>query len=120
MTKRRKEAKQQASESLIPLRHKLNKQAIEHAERLIRNATGKPLEYYARRSRKEELVAYRSLFAYIAVECGASYSAVGKALKRSHATIIHAYNLYNDQATSWQILSDLRNMVIRYRNSYEH
>lgn len=89
-----------------------SQQAIERATDIIQRATGKPRSYYTTRSRKVEFVAYRALFAYIAVELGASYTDVGKALNRSHATVIHAYDTYTIYATTWEPLAQLRNKVI--------
>lgn len=94
-----------------------SQQAIERATNIILRATGKPRSYYTTRSRKVEFVAYRALFAYIAVELGASYTDVGKALKRSHATVIHAYNTYTLYATTWEPLAQLRNKVINLSNT---
>lgn len=93
-----------------------SQQAIERATDIIRQATGKPRSYYATRSRKVEFIAYRALFAYIAVELGASYVAVGKALNRSHATVIHAYDIYTLYATTWEPLGRLRKKVINLSN----
>lgn len=93
-----------------------SQQAIERATDIIERATGKPRSYYTTRSRKVEFVAYRALFAYIAVELGASYTAVGKALNRSHATAIHAYDTYTLYATTWEPLATLRNKVINLSN----
>lgn len=93
-----------------------SQQAIERATDIIERATGKPRSYYTTRSRKVEYVAYRALFAYIAVELGASYTAVGKALGRSHATVIHAYESYTLYATTWEPLATLRNKVINLSN----
>lgn len=93
-----------------------SQQAIERATDIIQRATGKPRSYYTTRSRKVEFVAYRALFAYIAVELGASYTAVGKALNRSHATAIHAYDTYTLYATTWEPLATLRNKVINLSN----
>ncbi len=93
-----------------------SQQAIERATDIIERATGKPRSYYTTRSRKVEFVAYRALFAYIAVELGASYTAVGKALGRSHATVIHAYESYTLYATTWEPLATLRNKVINLSN----
>lgn len=92
-------------------------QAIERATDIILRATGKPRSYYTTRSRKVEFVAYRALFAYLAVELGASYVAVGKALGRSHATAIHAYDTYTLYATTWEPLAQLRNKVINLSNT---
>ena len=89
-----------------------SQQAIERATDIIQRATGKPRSYYTTRSRKVEFVAYRALFSYIAVELGASYTDVGKALNRSHATVIHAYDTYTTYATTWEPLAQLRNKVI--------
>lgn len=89
-----------------------SQQAIERATDIILRATGKPRSYYTTRSRKVEFVAYRALFSYIAVELGASYTDVGKALNRSHATVIHAYDTYTIYATTWEPLAQLRNKVI--------
>lgn len=94
-----------------------SQQAIERATDIIQRATGKPRSYYTTRSRKVEFVAYRALFAYIAVELGASYVAVGKALNRSHATVINAYNTYTLYATTWEPLAQLRNKVINLSNT---
>lgn len=94
-----------------------SQQAIERATDIIERATGKPRSYYTTRSRKVEFVAYRALFAYIAVELGASYTAVGKALNRSHATAIHAYDTYTIYATTWEPLATLRNKVINLSNT---
>lgn len=94
-----------------------SQQAIERATEIIMRATGKPRSYYTTRSRKVEFVAYRALFAYIAVELGASYTAVGKALNRSHATAIHAYDTYTIYATTWEPLATLRNKVINLSNT---
>lgn len=93
-----------------------SQQAIERATDIIERATGKPRSYYTTRSRKVEFVAYRALFAYIAVELGASYTAVGKALGRSHATVIHAYESYTLYATTWEPLATLREKVINISN----
>lgn len=89
-----------------------SQQAIERATDIVLRATGKPRSYYTTRSRKVEYVAYRALFAYLAVELGASYTDVGKALKRSHATAIHAYDTYTIYATTWEPLATLREKVI--------
>lgn len=94
-----------------------SQQAIERATDIIQRATGKPRSYYTTRSRKVEFVAYRALFAYIAVELGASYTAVGKALNRSHATVIHAYESYTLYATTWEPLAQLRTKVINLSNT---
>lgn len=94
-----------------------SQQAIERATDIIQRATGKPRSYYTTRSRKVEFVAYRALFAYIAVELGASYVAVGKALKRSHSTAIHAYDTYTIYATTWEPLATLREKVINLSNT---
>ena len=94
-----------------------SQQAIERATDIILRATGKPRSYYTTRSRKVEFVAYRALFAYLAVELGASYTAVGKALNRSHATVIHAYDTYTLYATTWEPLATLRNKVINLSNT---
>lgn len=94
-----------------------SQQAIERATDIVQRATGKPRSYYTTRSRKVEFVAYRALFAYIAVELGASYTAVGKALNRSHATAIHAYDTYTIYATTWEPLATLRNKVINLSNT---
>lgn len=93
-----------------------SQQAIERATDIIERATGKPRSYYTTRSRKVEYVAYRALFAYIAVELGASYVAVGKALNRSHTTAIHAYESYTLYATTWEPLAQLRTKVINLSN----
>lgn len=93
-----------------------SQQAIERATDIIQRATGKPRSYYTTRSRKVEYVAYRALFAYIAVELGASYVAVGKALGRTHTTAIHAYESYTLYATTWEPLATLRNKVINLSN----
>lgn len=93
-----------------------SQQAIERATDIVLRATGKPRSYYTTRSRKVEFVAYRALFAYIAVELGASYTAVGKALGRSHATVIHAYESYTLYATTWEPLATLREKVINISN----
>lgn len=93
-----------------------SRQAIERATDIVRRATGKPRSYYTTRSRKVEFIAYRALFAYIAVELGASYVAVGKALNRSHATVIHAYDTYTLYATTWEPLATLRTKVINISN----
>lgn len=93
-----------------------SQQAIERATDIIQRATGKPRSYYTTRSRKVEFVAYRALFAYLAVELGASYTDVGKALGRSHATVIHAYESYTLYATTWEPLATLRNKVINLSN----
>lgn len=94
-----------------------SQQAIERATEIILRATGKPLSYYTTRSRKVEFVAYRALFTYIAVELGASYVAVGKALKRTHPTVIHAYDTYTIYATTWEPLATLREKVINLSNT---
>lgn len=93
-----------------------SQQAIERATDIVLRATGKPRSYYTTRSRKVEYVAYRALFAYIAVELGASYVAVGKALGRTHATAIHAYDTYTLYATTWEPLATLRTKVINLSN----
>ncbi len=93
-----------------------SQQAIERATDIVLRATGKPRSYYTTRSRKVEYVAYRALFAYLAVELGASYVAVGKALGRSHATAIHAYDTYTLYATTWEPLAQLRTKVINLSN----
>ena len=93
-----------------------SQQAIERATDIVQRATGKPRSYYTTRSRKVEFVAYRALFAYLAVELGASYVAVGKALGRTHATAIHAYDTYTIYATTWEPLATLRNKVINLSN----
>lgn len=94
-----------------------SQQAIERATDIIQRATGKPRSYYTTRSRKVEFVAYRALFAYLAVEMGASYVAVGKALNRTHATAIHAYDTYTIYATTWEPLATLREKVINLSNT---
>lgn len=94
-----------------------SQQAIERATDIIERATGKPRSYYTTRSRKVEYVAYRALFAYIAVEMGASYTAVGKVLKRTHASAIHAYDTYTIYATTWEPLATLREKVINLSNT---
>lgn len=94
-----------------------SQQAIERATDIVLRATGKPRSYYTTRSRKVEYVAYRALFAYIAVELGASYVAVGKALGRTHATAIHAYESYTIYATTWEPLATLRAKVINLSNT---
>lgn len=94
-----------------------SQQAIERATDIILRATGKPRSYYTTRSRKVEFVAYRALFAYLAVELGASYVAVGKALGRTHATAIHAYDTYTLYATTWEPLAQLRTKVINLSNT---
>lgn len=94
-----------------------SQQAIERATAIVQRATGKPRSYYTTRSRKVEFVAYRALFAYIAVELGASYVAVGKALGRSHSTVINAYNTYTLYATTWEPLARLREKVINLSNN---
>ena len=94
-----------------------SQQAIERATGIIERATGKPRSYYTTRSRKVEFVAYRALFAYLAVELGASYVAVGKALGRSHTTAIHAYESYTLYATTWEPLAQLRTKVINLSNT---
>lgn len=94
-----------------------SQQAIERATDIVRRATGKPRSYYTTRSRKVEFVAYRALFAYLAVELGASYVAVGKALGRTHATAIHAYDTYTIYATTWEPLAQLREKVINLSNT---
>ena len=94
-----------------------SQQAIERATDIVQRATGKPRSYYTTRSRKVEFVAYRALFAYLAVELGASYVAVGKALGRSHATAIHAYDTYTLYATTWEPLAQLRTKVINLSNT---
>lgn len=94
-----------------------SQQAIERATDIIQRATGKPRSYYTTRSRKVEFFVYRVLFAYIAVELGASYVAVGKALNRSHTTAIHAYESYTLYATTWEPLAQLREKVINLSNT---
>lgn len=94
-----------------------SQRAIERATDIVLRATGKPRSYYTTRSRKVEFVAYRALFAYIAVELGASYVAVGKALNRTHATAIHAYDTYTLYATTWEPLATLRTKVINLSNT---
>lgn len=94
-----------------------SQRAIERATDIIQRATGKPRSYYTTRSRKVEYVAYRALFAYIAVELGASYVAVGKALGRTHTTAIHAYESYTLYATTWEPLAQLREKVINLSNT---
>ncbi|WP_300969899.1 helix-turn-helix domain-containing protein [Porphyromonas vaginalis] len=94
-----------------------SQQAIERATDIVQRATGKPRSYYTTRSRKVEFVAYRALFAYLAVEMGASYVAVGKALGRTHATAIHAYDTYTIYATTWEPLATLREKVINLSNT---
>lgn len=93
-----------------------SQQAIERATEIILRATGKPRSYYTTRSRKVEFVAYRALFAYLAVELGASYTDVGKALGRTHTTAIHAYDTYTLYATTWEPLAQLRTKVINLSN----
>ena len=93
-----------------------SQQAIERATDIIQRATGKPRSYYTTRARKVEFFVYRVLFAYIAVELGASYVAVGKALNRSHTTAIHAYESYTLYATTWEPLAQLREKVINLSN----
>lgn len=97
-----------------------SQQAIERATDIVLRATGKPRSYYTTRSRKVEYVAYRALFAYLAVELGASYVAVGKALGRTHATAIHAYESYTIYATTWEPLATLRAKVINLSNTNEN
>lgn len=94
-----------------------SQQAIERATEIIQRATGKPRSYYTTRSRKVEFVAYRALFTYLAVELGASYVAVGKALGRKHPTVIHAYDTYTIYATTWEPLAQLREKVINLSNT---
>ena len=94
-----------------------SQQAIERATDIILRATGKPRSYYTTRSRKVEFVAYRALFAYLAVELGASYVAVGKALGRTHTTAIRAYDTYTLYATTWEPLATLRTKVINLSNT---
>lgn len=94
-----------------------SQQAIERATDIIQRATGKPRSYYTTRSRKVEYFVYRVLFTYIAVELGASYVAVGKALNRSHTTAIHAYESYTLYATTWEPLAQLRTKVINLSNT---
>lgn len=94
-----------------------SQQAIERATDIIERATGKPRSYYTTRSRKVEYFVYRVLFTYIAVELGASYVAVGKALNRSHTTAIRAYESYTLYATTWEPLATLRNKVINLSNT---
>lgn len=94
-----------------------SQQAIERATEIILRATGKPRSYYTTRSRKVEFTAYRALFTYIAVELGASYVAVGKALNRTHTTAIRAYESYTLYATTWEPLATLRNKVINLSNT---
>lgn len=94
-----------------------SQQAIERATDIIQRATGKPRSYYTTRSRKVEYFVYRVLFTYIAVELGASYVAVGKALGRSHTTAIRAYESYTLYATTWEPLAQLRNKVINLSNT---
>lgn len=93
-----------------------SQQAIERATDIVQRATGKPRDYYTTRSRKVEFVAYRALFAYLAVELGASYVAVGKALGRTHGSAIHAYDTYTIYATTWEPLAQLREKVINLSN----
>lgn len=94
-----------------------SQRAIQRATDIVQRATGKPRDYYTTRSRKVEYVAYRALFAYLAVELGASYVAVGKALGRTHATAIHAYDTYTLYATTWEPLATLRTKVINLSNT---
>lgn len=94
-----------------------SQQAIERATDIILRATGKPRSYYTTRSRKVEYFVYRVLFTYIAVELGASYVAVGKALNRTHTTAIRAYESYTLYATTWEPLATLRNKVINLSNT---
>lgn len=94
-----------------------SQQAIERATEIIQRATGKPRSYYTTRSRKVEFVAYRALFTYLAVELGASYVAVGKALGRTHGSAIHAYDTYTLYATTWEPLAQLRTKVINLSNT---
>lgn len=94
-----------------------SQRAIERATDIVQRATGKPRSYYTTRSRRVEYVAYRALFAYLAVELGASYVAVGKALGRTHATAIHAYDTYTLYATTWEPLATLRTKVINLSNT---
>lgn len=94
-----------------------SQRAIERATDIIQRATGKPRSYYTTRSRKVEFFVYRVLFTYIAVELGASYVAVGKALNRTHVTAIHAYESYTLYATTWEPLATLRNKVINLSNT---
>lgn len=97
-----------------------SQRAIERATEIIQRATGKPRSYYTTRSRKVEFFVYRVLFTYIAVELGASYVAVGKALNRSHTTAIHAYESYTLYATTWEPLAQLREKVINLSNTTPH
>lgn len=94
-----------------------SQRAIERATDIIQRATGKPRSYYTTRSRKVEFFVYRVLFTYIAVELGASYVAVGKALNRTHTTAIRAYDTYTLYATTWEPLATLRNKVINLSNT---
>ena len=94
-------------------RDEINRAAIEHARRIILRATGKDITYYATRSRRDELSAYRAMFAYLAIEAGASYVAVGKALSRSHTTAICMYENYTLYAHTWRPLASIRNKVIQ-------
>lgn len=94
-----------------------SQRAIQRATDIVQRATGKPRDYYTTRSRKVEYVAYRALFAYLAVELGASYVAVGKALGRTHGSAIHAYDTYTIYATTWEPLAQLREKVINLSNT---
>lgn len=89
----------------------INAQACQKAARIICRATGRPIAHYSGKSRNQELVAFRCLFVYIAVECGASFVAAGKAIGRSHATAIYNYSVYCNQSASWQPLRILRDKV---------
>ncbi len=95
------------------LRVATSTQAIRRASEIIQSATGKPVSYYATSSRKSEFVAYRMLFVYLAVTLGATRTAAGGAINRSHATATHAYQSYALYATSWEPLVMLREKVIR-------
>lgn len=94
-------------------RDEINRAAIEHARKIILRATGRDITYYATRSRNERFAAYRAMFTYLAVEAGASYVAVGKALSRSHTTAISMYENYTLYAHTWTPLVNIRNRVIQ-------
>lgn len=94
-------------------RDEINRAAVEHARKIILRATGRDITYYATRSRSEKYAAYRAMFAYLAIEAGATYVAVGKALSRSHTTAISMYENYTLYAHTWTPLVNIRNRVIQ-------
>lgn len=101
-------------------RRKINNAATAKAAEIIFKATGRKIEDYNTRSRCANAVAFRAMYTYLAVELGASYYAIGKALHRSNATVLHAYDVYINNATAWQPLAKIREKVLNVRNIYPY